>query len=549
VCSNLPCTVHNFTVLSLLAEARYWPSGLKVTWLTLLRWPVKVCSNLPCAVHNFTVLSLLAEARYFPSRLKVTWLTFVWCPVKVSSNLPCAVHNFTVLSALAEARYLPFGLKVTWLTFVWCPVKVCSNLPCAVHNFTVLSPLAEARYLPSGLKVTWLTLLRWPVKVCINLPCAVHNFTVLSSLAEARYLPSRLKLTWWTPSWWPLKVCSNLPCAVHNFTVLSSLAEARYFPSRLKVTWLTEPWWPVKVFTNLPCTVHKFTVLSLLAEARYLPSGLKMTWWTSSLCPLKRFISLGWERASRSKFAPWIRISFLGFFACCNFRFTSIASNWTSKLSSPETKRAFNPAMSALIFAFFSPISASSLWKTATTASPEIATNTIVTNPIMLWNWRFWYFWLKPINSCSASDISSGRCWSFSCAWTKAAPRNNCPFSLVISCHWPIADRILSCQARNSRSSFIHAFSCPQLRIKASWTTSTVSCSAFSALVTTVRLVTTNRASANRLTNFQLVSFNSALVATRLVSSVPSPGRTNWTNIRLTRSCSSGLSLLNSRSA
>ena len=142
--------------------------------------------------------------------------------------------------------------------------------------------------------------------------------------------------------------------------------------------------------------------------------------------------------------------------------------------------------------------------------------------------------WIK---SCSVWLRSFRRCFSFSCARANAAPRNNTPSSRLRCFHWYILLRSCSCQARKLRSVSIHCRSSPQLRISASWATSTVSCSA------ALRLVTTNRASANFLTNTQFSEVNSAFVANRRVSSVPSPGHTNWIKICRTCSCCVGLSL------
>src|SRR4028118_1239660 len=64
--------------------------------------------------QSLTVLSTLAEAIVWPSGLKLTPSTQSWCPVKVCSNFLFARFQIlTVLSELAEARVLPSGLKLT----------------------------------------------------------------------------------------------------------------------------------------------------------------------------------------------------------------------------------------------------------------------------------------------------------------------------------------------------------------------------------------------------------------------------------------------------
>ncbi len=116
-------------------------------------------------------------------------------------------------------------------------------------------------------------------------------------------------------------------------------------------------------------------------------------------------------------------------------------------------------------------------------------------------------------------------------------PRNSAPSSLLLLSQVCIAVRNCSCQWRKSRSSCIHRFKCSQFRISASWTISTVS-----KPVLSFRPVTTKRASAKRVTKSQFSSPTSARVATRRVSSVPSPGCTSWIKIRGTTFCCCELS-------
>jgi hypothetical protein len=54
------------------------------------------------------VLSILQDAKYFPSTEKATKITASLCPRNVKSSLcKSMLHNLTVLSVLPEARYLP----------------------------------------------------------------------------------------------------------------------------------------------------------------------------------------------------------------------------------------------------------------------------------------------------------------------------------------------------------------------------------------------------------------------------------------------------------
>jgi hypothetical protein len=82
--------------------------------------------------HNLMVLSVLAEARVFPSGLKLTLMTQLLCPLRVViSFFVSRFHSLMVLSVLAEARVFPSGLKVTLMTSLLWPLRVVIS---ALHN-------------------------------------------------------------------------------------------------------------------------------------------------------------------------------------------------------------------------------------------------------------------------------------------------------------------------------------------------------------------------------------------------------------------------------
>src|SRR5262245_43266789 len=143
-----------FTVLSLLADARWRPSGLNAKLVTASAWPRRVKTSWRSAVsQSFTVASSLAEARRRPSGLKATAVTPRLCPLRVNHSRPSAdPQSFTVLSEPAEARHRPSGLKATARTGAVCPLRVHNSRPSAAsQTFTALSALAEASSRPSGL--------------------------------------------------------------------------------------------------------------------------------------------------------------------------------------------------------------------------------------------------------------------------------------------------------------------------------------------------------------------------------------------------------------
>src|SRR6478672_12377659 len=75
--------------------------------------------------HSLMVLSLLAEAKVLPSGLKATLQTEFLCPVRVAMDFwGCRFHSLMVLSKLAEANVKPSGLKATLLTELLCPSKL-----------------------------------------------------------------------------------------------------------------------------------------------------------------------------------------------------------------------------------------------------------------------------------------------------------------------------------------------------------------------------------------------------------------------------------------
>src|SRR5262249_1555910 len=124
------------------------------------------------ASHTTAVPSVLADARYLPSGLKATLPTPPLCPPSVNLTLPVAgSHTLTVRSQAPLASHFPSGLKATLFTpdpstrntirlglsrgRLRCPRKVSSGRPVrAFHTRTVLSSPDEAMRLPSGLKAT-----------------------------------------------------------------------------------------------------------------------------------------------------------------------------------------------------------------------------------------------------------------------------------------------------------------------------------------------------------------------------------------------------------
>ena len=111
------------------------------------------------------LLSALAVAKYFPSGLKATVVTFAvcstsetFCPLSTSHTMalpaPGYCRNGTRVSVdpVAVAKYLPSGLKVTQLTSASCCRCLTSCPLLTSHMRAVLSKLPVARYLPSGLK-------------------------------------------------------------------------------------------------------------------------------------------------------------------------------------------------------------------------------------------------------------------------------------------------------------------------------------------------------------------------------------------------------------
>ncbi len=59
---------HSLTVLSLLLEAKYLPSGENATEGTEYLWPFSVATSFcDSTLQSLTVLSPLPEAKYFPS--------------------------------------------------------------------------------------------------------------------------------------------------------------------------------------------------------------------------------------------------------------------------------------------------------------------------------------------------------------------------------------------------------------------------------------------------------------------------------------------------
>ena len=272
-----------------------------------------------------------------------------------------------------------------------------------------------------------------------------------------------------------------------------------------------------------------------------MPLGLKLTLWTYLPCPSKRLRSLLRLRSSCKAFITFVSD------ACCFCRvFPALIASTKASNSFPlsnkdkeENPRAF-ARLSSACCVFCQAIKPNPVLITTATNEPAAIPQAVLISRrlraasacfIRSRSWR-----LCLIKSCSLWLISSGRFFNCSSASANAAPRNHEPSSPCVFCHCPIAPRKRSCQARKTLSVSIQPRNSPQLRISASCTTSTVSTCASS-----LRLVTTKRASASCFTSAQFTAPNSAFVASRRVSSVPSPGRTNWMKMR--RICSRCASL------
>src|SRR4051812_12154507 len=81
------------------------------------------------------VLSLLAEARVLPSGVKATERTQSWCPSRVAASCRVArSQSLTVLSALAEARIFPSGEKANDQMPPACPLSEARRLPVATSQ-------------------------------------------------------------------------------------------------------------------------------------------------------------------------------------------------------------------------------------------------------------------------------------------------------------------------------------------------------------------------------------------------------------------------------
>src|SRR5947209_5603365 len=86
------------------------------------------CSLPVFASHSLIVLSVLAEASVFPSGLNATEYTSDVCPLRVARSLPVfASHSLIVWSHLPEASVLPSGLNATEVTIHVCPLRVSRN--------------------------------------------------------------------------------------------------------------------------------------------------------------------------------------------------------------------------------------------------------------------------------------------------------------------------------------------------------------------------------------------------------------------------------------
>ena len=105
------------------------PDPIRITWPVLpelRKGPSILVSSFQSTVfHTRTVLSVLCEAKYEPTGSQVTPLTkFSW-PFKTAtrSNLSLLFHTTIVLSNEAEARYLSFRFQARSITSDSC---VCS---------------------------------------------------------------------------------------------------------------------------------------------------------------------------------------------------------------------------------------------------------------------------------------------------------------------------------------------------------------------------------------------------------------------------------------
>ena len=152
---------HTFTVLSQLAEASRWPSGLNATLLTLLVCPLRVSISWPVAgvphLHRLIVTTGGGDPRAVGAERHARD-TDRW-PLSVSVSCPVAAsHTFTVSSWLAEAIRLPSGLNTTLVDIPGMPLER-ERLPAGrgVPHLHGLVLAGGGDPSPSGLNATPLT--------------------------------------------------------------------------------------------------------------------------------------------------------------------------------------------------------------------------------------------------------------------------------------------------------------------------------------------------------------------------------------------------------
>ncbi len=83
-----------------------------------------VTSSCEQTLHSFIVLSWLPEAKYLPSAVNATEVTLPLCPYSVAiSFCDSTMYILALLSQLPEAKYLPSGENAIEVSCLLCPTK------------------------------------------------------------------------------------------------------------------------------------------------------------------------------------------------------------------------------------------------------------------------------------------------------------------------------------------------------------------------------------------------------------------------------------------